>query len=55
MNKRDFDEKLIIEVHSHAPIYDKLCREYKLRDKKDDAWRAIADALGVEGKHQQIK
>lgn len=49
MNKKEFEERLILEMEATPIIYNKSCPEYRLRDRKDDAWRRIASALDFDG------
>lgn len=49
MNKKEFDEKLILEVEAQPAFYNKSSGDYKIRHKKANAWTAVAAALGQEG------
>lgn len=49
MEKKEFIEKLILEVEAQPAIYNKSSGDYKLRHKKANAWIAVAGALGQDG------
>ena len=40
------DEKLICEVKEHQCLYNTKSVDYKVQLKKENAWKAIASALG---------
>ena len=50
-NKVNFNEKLIELVREAPSLYDKGCTHYKDKQRKENAWKLIADILGVSGKH----
>ncbi|XP_064637862.1 uncharacterized protein LOC135494042 [Lineus longissimus] len=43
MSEPDFLERLILEIEKFPRIYNKGLEEYKDPDKKDDAWKKVAD------------
>ncbi|KAL1469819.1 hypothetical protein MTO96_024801 [Rhipicephalus appendiculatus] len=48
MDKAAFNEALIMEVEKRHVLWDLRDRDYKNNIKRDQAWRAIAAALGVD-------
>ena len=40
------DEKLICEVKEHPCLYNTQIADYKIRLKKENAWKAVSAALG---------
>lgn len=49
MEKEEFNEKLIMEVEASPSIYNKMCKEYKDRYKKEEAWLKVANILNEDG------
>ncbi|XP_064647008.1 uncharacterized protein LOC135499902 [Lineus longissimus] len=47
MSEPDFLERLILEIEKFPRIYNKGLEEYKDPDKKDDAWKKVADKLSI--------
>ena len=43
-----FDERLAEEVRKFPILYDKSSPEFKNKQKKADAWRAVAESLGLK-------
>ena len=50
-NSVNFNEKLIKLVREAPSLYDKGCSYCKDKQRKENAWKHIADILGVSGKH----
>ena len=42
------DKRLAEEVRKHTCLYDKADKDYKVKDRVGNAWRAIEQALGYE-------
>ncbi|XP_055842600.1 transcription factor Adf-1-like [Episyrphus balteatus] len=50
MEKREFDEKLILEVEANPALYNKSERSYSDRYKKEEGWQNIAIVLNADVK-----
>lgn len=49
MYKQEFDMRLILEVEAYPFLYNKQLFEYKITNKKEQAWEDIATVLGKPG------
>lgn len=54
MDKFAFNEALIAEVSKHTCLWEVRSREYKIGWKRDQAWKTVAAALGVDGTYTRI-
>lgn len=43
------EEKLVLAVYNHPVLYDTSLNIYRNNLQKNDAWKAIAELVGVNG------
>ena len=46
------DQRLSEEVRRHTCLYDRSDKDYKVKDRVENAWRAVEQALGYEEGNQ---